>query len=406
MAFGGLNIWRFDAWAGHTRTDDELKTAQRGPSPAVYLNRFGDVDVRAFGPFLPLRSRKIASTLLRCHRLAPSGGARRVTRAARRVPTGLKKLPADIVATKIFPFLVEDDDLDDGSTEATLAKIERLHNAECFMGKLLRLDDAIDSWSEGERHAGWCKFIYDFAGSFDQTIPMHAIYIIHTLWWRLNEDGEAADDMLREVQQRFNTLDLSESSLLLCAGALELAITLHGKPFTEDFSRIFRHSQPLDVAEVGDYIHSRIGWRVMVPTADSLLAHCYHMAPTYEPHVTYFHADEATSHGASLIAAQMNRRRTQENVQLRCNAVARIVATNELAYPYPPSLLAAAILCHVRRTMRIEPAWTPTLTTIMMYREAQFAQLERDLARWVPDPANAQWPWAGVGGDDSDDADY
>ena len=50
MAFGGLNIWRFDAWAGHTRTDDELKTAQRGPSPAVYLNRFGDVDVRAFGP--------------------------------------------------------------------------------------------------------------------------------------------------------------------------------------------------------------------------------------------------------------------------------------------------------------------------------------------------------------------
>ena len=406
MAFGGLNIWRFDAWAGHTRTDDELKTAQRGPSPAMYLNRFGDVDVRAFGPFLPLRSRKIASTLLRCHRLAPSGGARRVTRAARRVPTGLKKLPADIVATKIFPFLVEDDDLDDGSTDATLAKIERLHDAERFMYKSFRLDDAVMSWSEGERHAGWCKFIYDFGGSFDQAIPIHAIHIIHTLWWRLNEDGEAADDMLREVQQRFNTLDLSESSLLLCAGALELAITLHGKPFAEDFSRIFRRSQPLDVADVGDYIHSRIGWRVMAPTADSLLAHCYHMAPTYEPHVTYFHADEATSHGASLIAAQMNRRRTQENVQLRCNAVARIVATNELAYPYPPSLLAAAILCHVRRTMRIEPAWTPALEVIMMYREAQFAQLERDLARWVPDPANAQWPWAGLGGDDSDDADY
>ena len=272
MAFGGLNIWRFDAWAGHTRTDDELKTAQRGPSPAVYLNRFGDVDVRAFGPFLPLRSRKIASTLLRCHRLAPSGGARRVTRAARRVPTGLKKLPADIVATKIFPFLVEDDDLDDGSTEATLAKIERLHNAECLMYKSFRLDDAVMSWSEGERHAGWCKFIYDFGGSFDQAIPIHAIHIIHTLWWRLNEDGESADDMLREVQQRFNTLDLSESSLLLCAGALELAITLHGKPFAEDFSRIFRQSQPLEVADVGDYIHSRIGWRVMVPTADSLPA--------------------------------------------------------------------------------------------------------------------------------------
>ena len=390
MAFGGLNIWRFDAWAGHTRTDDELKTAQRGPSPAVYINRFGDVDVRAFGPFLPLRSRKIASTLLRCHRLAPSGGARRVTRAARRVPTGLKKLPADIVATKIFPFLVEDDDLDDGSTAATLAKIERLHNAEHFMGKLLRLDDAIDSWSEGERHAGWCKFIYDFAGSFDQTIPMHAIYIIHTLWWRLNEDGEQADDMLREVQQRFNTLDLSESSLLLCAGALELAISLHGKPFAEDFSRIFRRSQPLDVAEVGDYIHSRIGWRVMVPTADSLLAHCYSMGPTYEPEL-------------DGVWSMFTR---EGEIRRRCNHVARIVATNELAYPYPPSLLAAAILCHVRRTMRIEPAWTPALTTIMMYREAQFAQLERDLARWVPDPANAQWPWAGAGGDDSDDADY
>ena len=390
MAFGGLNIWRFDAWAGHTRTDDELKTAQRGPSPAVYLNRFGDVDVRAFGPFLPLRSRKIASTLLRCHRLAPSGGARRVTRAARRVPTGLKKLPADIVATKIFPFLVEDDDLNDTSTEATLAKIERLHNAECVMGKLLRLDDAIDSWSEGERHAGWCKFIYDFAGSFDQTIPMHAIHIIHTLWWRLNEDGENADDMLREVQQRFNTLDLSESSLLLCAGALELAITLHGKPFAEDFSRIFRHSQPLDVAEVGDYIHSRISWRVMAPTADSLLAHCYRMQPIYEPRAGAF----------------FNQLWREGEIKRRCSAVARIIATNELAYPYPPSLLAAAILCHVRRTMRIEPAWNPTLTTIMMYREAQFAQLERDLARWVPDPANAQWPWAGAGGDDSDDADY
>ena len=389
MAFGGLNIWRFDAWAGHTRTDDELKTAQRGPSPAVYINRFGDVDVRAFGPFLPLRSRKIASTLLRCHRLAPSGGARRVTRAARRVPTGLKKLPADIVATKIFPFLVEDDDLDDGSTEATLAKIERLHNAEHFMGKLLRLDDAIDSWSEGERHAGWCKFIYDFAGSFDQAIPIHAIHIIHTLWWRLNEDGEDADDMLREVQQRFNTLDLSESSLLLCAGALELAISLHGKPFAEDFSRIFRRSQPLEVANVGDYIHSRIGWRVMVPTADSLLAHCYSMGPTYDPPL-------------DGVWSMFTR---EGEIRRRCNAVARIVATNELAYPYPPSLLAAAILCHVRRTMRIEPAWNPTLTTIMMYREAQFAQLERDLARWVPDPANAQWPWADVGGD-SDDADY
>ena len=389
MAFGGLNIWRFDAWAGHTRTDDELKTAQRGPSPAVYLNRFGDVDVRAFGPFLPLRSRKIASTLLRCHRLAPSGGARRVTRAARRVPTGLKKLPADIVATKIFPFLVEDDDLDDGSTEATLAKIERLHNAEHFMGKLLRLDDAIDSWSEGERHAGWCKFIYDFAGSFDQAIPIHAIHIIHTLWWRLNEDGEDADDMLREVQQRFNTLDLSESSLLLCAGALELAISLHGKPFAEDFSRIFRRSQPLEVANVGDYIHSRIGWRVMVPTADSLLAHCYSMGPTYDPPL-------------DGVWSMFTR---EGEIRRRCNAVARIVATNELAYPYPPSLLAAAILCHVRRTMHIEPVWTPALTTIMMYREAQFAQLERDLARWVPDPANAQWPWADVGGD-SDDADY
>ena len=57
--------------------------------------------------------------------------------------------------------------------------------------------------------------------------------------------------------------------------------------------------------------------------------------------------------------------------------------------------------------MRIEPAWNPTLTTIMMYREAQFAQLERDLARWVPDPANTRWPWVPVGGDDSsDDADY
>ena len=390
MAFGGLNIWRFDAWAGHTRTDDELKAAQRGPSPAVYINRFGDVDVRAFGPFLPLRSRKIASTLLRCHRLAPSGGARRVTRAARRVPTGLKKLPADIVATKIFPFLVEDDDLDDGSTAATLAKIERLHAAERFMYKSFRLDDAVTSWSEGERHAGWCKFVYDFGGSFDQAIPIHAIHIIHTLWWRLNEDGEDADDMLREVQQRFNTLDLSESSLLLCAGALELAITLHGKPFDEDFSRIFRHSQPLEVAEVGDYIHSRIGWRVMVPTADSLLAHSYQMQPTFEP----------------PLDAVWSMLRREGEIKRRCSAVARMVATYELAYPYPPSLLAAAILLHVRRTMSIEPAWTPALKVIMMYSEADLEVLRRDLARWVPDPANAQWPWAGLGGDSSDDADY
>ena len=106
------------------------------------------------------------------------------------------------------------------------------------------------------------------------------------------------------------------------------------------------------------------------------------------------------------MAAQMNRRRTEENLKLRCNAVARIVATNELAYPYPPSLLAAAILLHVRRTMPIEPAWTPNLQRIMMYREAQLEVIVRDLARWVPDPENARWPWAGMGGDDSDDADY
>ena len=35
MAFGGLNIWRFDAWAGHTRSEDELKTL------ASYVRRFG-----------------------------------------------------------------------------------------------------------------------------------------------------------------------------------------------------------------------------------------------------------------------------------------------------------------------------------------------------------------------------
>ena len=70
-------------------------------------------------------------------------------------------------------------------------------------------------------------------------------------------------------------------------------------------------------------------------------------------------------------------------------------------------MVAAGIILHVRRTMGFDPAWTPALdSSTGGFSEAQLEPILRDLARWVPDPANAQWPWAGAGGDDSDDADY
>ena len=100
------------------------------------------------------------------------------------------------------------------------------------------------------------------------------------------------------------------------------------------------------------------------------------------------------------------------HLQHRCDAVARVVACYELLYPWSPTMVAAGIILHVRRTMGFDPAWTPALdSSTGGFSEAQLEPILRDLARWVPDPANARWPWWGRGGgggddDSSDDADY
>ena len=390
--FGGFDPWRQDAWAFRRRVRGDLRTAEMGPSAAVYVNRFGG-DVRTFGKLLPDTSRKIASTLLRCHRLAPSGAARRVTRAARRVPTGIKKLPVDIIATRIFPYLVEDEDRTDESVESAIRSVSRLLRIETEMFRNINLD-AVRDWSEGNRSGIWAKFCMDFASGYDQTVAIHAVYIIHTLWWRLNEADEDANDMLREVSQRWNTagsteaLQRSEASLLLCAGALELATALHHETLDTNFHTIFRSSGPqLRVADVGNYIHSRIGWRVLITTPDNMLAQHYNITVVYENIQVNWHRDLFRG---------------------RCNTVARVAACYELLYPWPPAIVAAAIILHVRQTMGIDPAWTPALDRATGgFSEAQLEPIRRDLVRWVPDPANARWPWAGMGGDDSsDDADY
>jgi len=388
--FGGFDPLRHDAWRGLRRDEDDIRAAEMGPSAAVYVNRFGG-DVRTFGKLLPDTSRKIASTLLRCHRLAPSGAARRVTRAARRVPTGIKKLPVDIIATRIFPYLVEDEDRDDESVEGAIRTVSRLLRIETEIFRNINLD-AVRNWSEGNRSGIWAKFITDFASSYDQTIALHAVYIIHTLWWRLNEDEEDANDMLREVSQRWNirhsteALQLSEASLLLCAGALELATALYHKTLDTNFHSIFRSSgSQLRVADVGDYIQSRIGWRVLLTTPDNMLAQHYEIPALYE-----------------------NMPFPRWLLRERCNAVARVAACVELLYPWPPAILAAAIILHVRQTMGIDPAWTPALDRATgAFSEAQLEPTRRDLVRWVPDPANPRWPWVPIRRDDSsDDADY
>ena len=394
--FGGFDPWRQDAWAFRRRVRGDLRTAEMGPSAAVYVNRFGG-DVRTFGKLLPDTSRKIASTLLRCHRLAPSGAARRATRAARRVPAGIKKLPVDIIATRIFPYLVEDEDRDDETVEGAIRASNRLLRTETEMFRNINLD-AVQNWSEGNRSGIWAKFIMDFASSYDQNIAIHAVYIIHTLWWRLNEDGEDANDMLREVSQRWNTagsteaVRLSEASLLLCAGALELATALHHQTLDTNFHTIFRSSgSQLRVADVGNYIQSRIGWRVLVTTPANMLAQHYNITVVY---------------------ANMPQHWRPDHLQQRCDAVARVAACYELLYPWSPTIVAAAIILHVRRTMGFDPAWTPALdSSTGGFSEAQLEPILRDLARWVPDPANARWPWWGRGGgggddDSSDDADY
>ena len=389
--FGGFDPLRHDAWRGLRRDEDDIRAAEMGPSAAVYVNRFGG-DVRTFGKLLPDTSRKIASTLLRCHRLAPSGAARRVTRAARRVPTGIKKLPVDIIATRIFPYLVEDEDRTDESVEGAIRSVSRLLRIETEMFRNINLD-AVRNWSEGNRSGIWAKFVMDFASGYDQTVAIHAVYIIHTLWWRLNEADEDANDMLREVSQRWNTaasteaLQRSEASLLLCAGALELATALYHKTLDTNFHSIFRSSGPqLRVADVGDYIQSRIGWRVLLTTPDNMLAQHYEIPALYGG-MMYWQRDQFRE---------------------RCNAVARVAACVELLYPWPPAILAAAIILHVRQTMGIDPAWTPALDRATgCFSEAQLEPTRRDLVRWVPDPANPRWPWVPVGGDDSsDDADY
>ena len=296
----------------------------------------------------------------------------------------LEGLDGDVLA-------VEDEDRTDESVEGAIRTVNRLLRIEVEILRDINLD-AVRNWSEGNRSGIWAKFCMDFASGYDQTVAIHAVYIIHTLWWRLNEADEDADDMLREVSQRWNTaasteaLQRSEASLLLCAGALELATALYHKTLDTNFHNIFRSSGQLRVADVGDYIQSRIGWRVLLTTPDNMLAQHYEIPALYGG-MMYWQRDLFRE---------------------RCNAVARVAACVELLYPWPPAILAAAIILHVRQTMGIDPAWTPALDRATgCFSEAQLEPTRRDLVRWVPDPANTRWPWVPVGGDDSsDDADY
>ena len=193
IMFGGCSNGK-----ARRRVRGDLRTAAMGPSAAVYVNRFGG-DVRTFGKLLPDTSRKIASTLLelpprRWRRAALSRDATHPGGSAR--AGGNKKLPVDIIATRIFPFLVEDEDRDDETVEGAIRASNRLLRTEYEMFRNINLD-AVRNWQGTERI--FAKFIMDFASSYDQNIAIHAVYIIHTLWWRLNEDGEDANDMLREV---------------------------------------------------------------------------------------------------------------------------------------------------------------------------------------------------------------
>ena len=173
--------------------------------------------------------------------------------------------------------------------------------AECFMGAQVasigRRHRLVERGSS--RHPGWRKFILRFRN--ETTSRPYARHIYHPHAMVAAERGRRdADDMLREVQQRFNTLDgLAPRKPRSCSapGALELAITLHGKPLRRGLQPDLQTVAAAGPqADVGDYIHSRIGWRVLVPPRRRALL----------PHGADLRASRTrispmrTSHGASL----------------------------------------------------------------------------------------------------------
>ena len=376
------NIWTRDYWLEYERDVDDIARLSKGPSCVVYLQRHGYAngdDVRAFGDVLPAAARPVSATVLRARRLSPE----------------LKRIPEDLVVRHVLPYLFEDEPVGEGA-EDRYNQFRRMNLTEDCVQRSLSCYLALrrgDAWSQGDVHPGWPKFIFDMGAGYDQGIPIHTISIINMLWWKLNHEGGDADVMLNAVKQQYNLESSEHASLLLCAGALSLSVALHGDDPVQGtgraFQGIFREAQPLDLKRVEAFIVAKIGWRCLHPAPDHLVAHLLQCGSTY--------ANLTDEEGELEV-------HVRDDLCTRCANVSRMVVCQDYFFSLPPTIVAASVLYHVRKSLLTEEtAWNPGLEQLSGYASDLVKDVANLLTDVIPDPALPAWPWIHMG--DAHDSD-
>ena len=163
------------AWTA-TRTTSPSR--EMGPSCAVYLQRHGYVPPAKMLPDGWGRDRVDAACL---RRLAPSGAA--TVMRCHRLSSSLRKLPADIVVRYVLPYVIEADDEDDWQW---IQRFPARSGRGCRFrhqwgaGEFRNINDAVEAWSEGDRHRPVEEIFFDYAVcDYDQVVSIHAINMIH-----------------------------------------------------------------------------------------------------------------------------------------------------------------------------------------------------------------------------------
>ena len=83
-----------------------------------------------------------------------------------------------------------------------------------------------------------------------------------------------------------------------------------------------------------------------------------------------------------------------------------MVACQDYFFSLPPTIVAASVLYHVRKSLLTEETatWSPELERLLAIPTDIIQRVAGMIADLVPDPAEPEWPWAVMyrPGDDSD----
>ena len=149
------------------------------------------------------------------------------------------------------------------------------------------------------------------------------------------------------------------------------------------FTGIFRAAQPLDLKRVEAFIVAKIGWRCLHPAPDHIVAHLLQCGSTY--------ANLTDEEGALDILIR-------DDFVRRCANVSRMVACQDYFFSLPPTIVAAGVLYHVRKSLLTEEtAWNPGLEQLSGYASDLVKDVADLLVDLIPDPTLPAWPWIHMG---------